>query len=98
MSWRAAFVFPWNPAASVSKQVAKASSIIFNNVPKSWSPQTKDSEGWAMGRPTEVEGQRVETTVPVWLHNMVGSNWGWASGVSFIPGVDDPDNCVSVCG
>ena len=36
-----------------------------------------------MGRPTEVEGQRVETTVPVWLHNMVGSNWGWASGVSF---------------
>ena len=38
-----------------------------------------------MGRPTEVEGQRVETTVPVWLHNMVGSNWGWASGVSFNP-------------
>ena len=67
-------------------------------IPKSWSPQTKDSEGWVMGRPTEVEGQRVETTVPVWLHNMVGSNWGWASGVSFIPGVDDPDNCVSVCG
>ena len=51
-----------------------------------------------MGTPTEAEGQRVETTVPVWLHNMVGSNWGWASGVSFIPGVDDPDNCVSVCG
>ena len=50
------------------------------------------------GRPTEAEGQRVERTVPVWLHNMVGSNWGWASGVSFIPGVDDPDNCVSVCG
>ena len=36
--------------------------------------------------------------MPVWLYNMVNSNGGWASGVSFIPGVDDPDNCVSVCG